>query len=1025
MYESFYGWNFCVTFAQHLAKILILKGSTPDKADVLNFRLIYVTALFFIIHNMAFSQCDFSLLPDGSTCADAKYLCGYELDGYSSTLPDTNLNELPWTGLCKFNGSAENMVWYAFTPCDSTVTLLITPSNCRNDKGIQAGMYRRCCGSCGLVCSMDSIPAVIGATRPFTLTWNQFTPGRVAYLVIDGMAGDVCDYTIEVIEGVDTTPPVDVDPSQLDNGFVVGRNQLECNNSGDTISYSMVLPSCLMNYADACFPEKINILDSVCFVWKVQNLGTGSYRFVDNDSVGTDVKIIFNGTGSDQFRIQVDVNIHPYYGGGCARGACGRVEDLLVTFSPDEVVTQSLEICPGESIILCNTTINSDRIVECIDVTNACRTLRYDVRVKPLRYNDLGVIYRCQGDFFEFQGTRYFTSGTHSVQDDVECDLVHRFEVRSVVMNTTIVPGVRQLDCNNESIILNSAIISDFPGDVKYKWSLNSVTIGTGSSIVVQFPGRYIVRAYIDNSIVNCSSSDFVDITLNKEKPVCTFDSPTLNCRRKSAVIAYQSSALLTGEKWTTPLGNVVNSRNFPIDSLLASSGVSCRFQAKRADNGCEIDTLVSISSDFVKPLVSITGDGELNCIVQKVELGSQSNMPVDSVRWIRDGDFLVANVNQYDATSPGNYVCWMRASRNGCTNDSSKRINEDRVRPNVDLGDNQLWYCNTENITIQPLVDRGPLFSYSWNQRLGGEIAGSLLSPDVVITSPGQFYLRVQNSKNGCVNTDSLLIELNKDIPTDISAEIQDPLCFGDRNGEIRNIEITGGLQPYTIRLNGVDINLNQINNLSPGTYEIEVRDKYECTHTETFILLEPELLTLEPIDDITVSFNETSNLEVLTNYDESDILSITWKDMEGNVVGTGSTFYFDQLVSQTYEVEVVNLNGCLAKTRVRIIVDSQVKFIISNIIKPGAGFGNDKLVIRKNNIPADILSLEIYDRWGSKVFIHEPFSMGGAETKEIEWNSNLAGQDLQSGVYMLLIKYRDYFGNENLISSDITVLR
>lgn len=972
-----------------------------------------------------FGQCDFSLLPDGSTCANAKYLCGYELDGYSSTLPDTNLNELPWPGLCNFSGRADNMVWYAFTPCDSLVSIKITPKNCRNDRGLQAGLFRRCCGHCSLMCSMDSIPAVIGFTRTDTLTSNQFVPGKVAYLFIDGMAGDVCDFTIEVIEGVDTTPPQDVDLSQLDNGYIVGPNQLECGNTGDTLSYSMVLPSCLMNYADACFPEKINILDSVCFVWKVQNLSTGSYQFVDNDSVGTDVKIIFNGIGSDQFRIQVDVNIHPYYGGGCARGACGRVEDLLVSFSPDEVITENIEICPGQSIILCNTTVNSNGIVECADATNSCRTLRYDVRVKPLRYNDLGIIYRCQGDFFEFQGIRYSNAGTYAIQDDTECDLVNRFEVRPVVQNVIIDQGIRQLDCNNENIVLRTTIISDFPGDVKYEWFLNTVAIGSGSSIVVQNPGRYVVRAFIDNNVIDCSSSDFVDITLNKDKPVCSFDSPTLNCRRKSAFISYQSNSMLTGEKWTTPLGNVVNASNFPIDSLLASSGVSCRFQAKRTDNGCTIDTLVSISSDFVKPLVSITGDGELNCIVQKVELASQSNMTADSVRWIRDGNFLVANSYQYDATQPGNYVCWMRASRNGCTNDSSKRINEDRVRPAVELGEDQLWYCNTKNITIEPVVDRGTIFTYSWNQRLGGEIEGSLLSPDISILKPGQFFLRVQNNKNGCVSTDSILIELNKDVPSDIEAELQNPLCFGDRNGEIRNIDIKGGLSPYTLRVNGVNINSDQISNLGPGTYIIEVMDKYECSHTESFVLNEPVLLTIEPIDDITVSFNETTNLEVLSNYDENQILSITWKDIEGNVVGTGPIFYFDQIKSQVYEVEVINLNGCVARSRVSVIVDSQVKFIISNIIKPGSGSGNDKLVIRKNNIPADILSLEIYDRWGSKVFINESFSMGGAETKEIDWDMNLFGQDLQPGVYMLLMKYRDYFGNENLITSDITVLR
>jgi hypothetical protein len=224
---------------------------------------------------------------------------------------------------------------------------------------------------------------------------------------------------------------------------------------------------------------------------------------------------------------------------------------------------------------------------------------------------------------------------------------------------------------------------------------------------------------------------------------------------------------------------------------------------------------------------------------------------------------------------------------------------------------------------------------------------------------------------------------------------------------------------------VNGNIINGNEINNLPAGTYEIKVTDKYECTHTETFVLSEPELLTVEPLEDVTVSFNETSSIEVFTNYEDDEISRITWTDINGNVVGSGRTLYFDQVTSQTYEVEIVNLNGCSVKTRVRIIVDSEVKFILSNVIKPGGGNGNDKLIIRKNNIPVDILHLEIFDRWGSKVFVHEPFSMSGPETREIEWNMNLSGQEIQSGVYVLFIRYRDYFGKENIITTDITVLR
>ncbi|MFZ1702971.1 MAG: hypothetical protein WAT79_01420 [Saprospiraceae bacterium] len=973
---------------------------------------------------MSFGQCEFSLLPTGNSCSSAQYLCGNELDGFTGRLPDTLTVPHPWIGICNYGGSAENVVWFAFTPCQSTVKLRIIPSNCKNNAGVQAGLYRRCGESFSVDCSVDPIPAILGQRDTFYLSWSGFTPGKVAYLVLDGMAGDICDFKIEVVDGVDTTPAEEIDETQLQDGFVVGPNNLDCQQSGDTISYSMILPTCLMNYVESCFVEKINILDSVCFVWNIDVLGSGSYSFVNNDNIGQNVRLILNGTATDAFRISVDVNIHPYYGGGCAKGACGIVEDLYVEFKPDELETTIIEICPNESIDICNTTITGDTIIECKDATNSCKTLRYDVRLKPIQINDIGTIYQCAGEFYEFQGVQYYHSGVFTVPDLITCDLVHRFEVKTVVLNATIQNGIRQLDCNNENINLTSSIVSDFPNDITYEWYDGINLIGSGSTFTIDKPGRYRVVAFLNNNFINCQSSDFVDITLNKDKPVCSFNNPVLDCRIKTGSITYNSSHPLVSEKWSLISGLVVNGTTFPIDSTMAASGVSCRFTAKRADNGCVVDTLVAIRSDFVAPNVSIQGDGELTCLQLSVPLQAVSSLTPEYIRWTLGPNFLVDNTANYTATVKGDYNVFMRASRNGCSNQNSKVINEDRIYPKLELGTDKLWYCNTQQIEVKPETDRGNNFSYQWFQRNGGEINGSLVAADVVITKPGTFYLQVGNAKNGCLRLDTLNIIVNKDVPEDIILDTYDPLCFGDKNGSIKNISIIGGIEPHVLTVNGVNVQGSILNNLSAGTYEIEVRDNYDCLYTKSFVLEEPELLTVEPIEDITISFNETSSIEVYTNYDDSEIMSITWRDLKGNIVGTGSNFYFDQLMSNTYEVEIININGCSVRTKVNVLVDNEVKFVTSNIIKPGSG-SNGKIVIRKNNIPVNILDISIYDRWGSKVYNFEPFYFENSGTVELNWDGTFRGQDLLSGVYIMYIQYEDYFGNRNKIMTDVTLIR
>ncbi len=990
----------------------------------------YFTPILFVIflgHFAANAQCDFSLLPDGALCSSAIYKCGSELNGLTGTLPATLVEPLPWDGLCDYQGSADNMIWFAFTPCDSTVTIRITPSNCQNAQGIQAGLYKRCGQAHSVACSPTVDPFFVGALNTFDLTWDEFVPGRTAYLFIDGMAGDICDYTIEVIDGIDTTPPQEVNPDDLEDGFVVGPNQINCDQTGDTLSYSLVLPTCLMNYVETCFPQKPNIVDSVCFVWHVESLGNGSYSFADNDSVGTDVKIIFNGDANDDFRISVDVNIHPYYGGGCAKGACGSVLDLLVGINPSILEEVNIELCPGETIQLCGNNVQGNTVLECTDSNNPCLRYRYTVTEKPRRYNDLGLIYRCSGTTYTFQGQNYSAAGQYNIQDPNECDLTHRFDLRFATVTATVAAGNTQIDCRNESITLSTVVFGDFPNDITYEWYLAGNLMGTGPSVSVQQPGRYSVIARMQNSLVSCQSSDFTDITLNKEKPLVQFENPMLSCRITRDRISYTTNTPLILEKWRLPNTPEVTGTTFEIDSLIAASGLSCRFEAERADNGCRIDTLLLIQGDFAKPTINILGDAVLNCLRDSVHLTAQYGALLPEFRrWTYENSEFINDQDDFIRPfKPGNYNLFVRAARNGCTNVNSKDVLEDRVYPKVELGEDLYWYCNTTSISLQPEVDKGDIYRYQWFQFDGGEIKGSLVAPDVDFVKPGTFYLEIGNKENYCLKIDSIVIREYENVPEKVLADLQDPVCFGENNGSLTNILVEGGDGPYAYVLNDKPITQTDLYNLQAGTYRLEVKDVHECFVSDTFELINPEFLEIEGIDDISIAFSEVGSVEAITNYDIADILSITWKNQQGEILGYDKEFFYDNKTSQSYTVEIVNLNGCTARTSFNVLVDNDVKFVISNAISPGSSLGNDKISISKNSVPADILDVQIFDRWGQKVFIHEGFEMKGTETKDIIWDGLFGGNELQSGVYVLYISYRDFFGNQKILTSDITLFR
>ena len=134
----------------------------------------------------------------------APILCA-NLDGYCATINNTNSVQ-PFPG-CPSN-VLNNDEWFAFFAGSTTITMVVTPSNCSpgNNMGLQGGIYQGCGGPI-----MDTQCAC--TTNPFTLTANNFIIGQIYWMVLDGCSGNVCDYSIDVTVGSTVgVPPANPGP---------------------------------------------------------------------------------------------------------------------------------------------------------------------------------------------------------------------------------------------------------------------------------------------------------------------------------------------------------------------------------------------------------------------------------------------------------------------------------------------------------------------------------------------------------------------------------------------------------------------------------------------------------------------------------------------------------------------------------------------------------------------------------------------------------------------------------------------
>ena len=86
-----------------------------------------------------------------------------------------------------------------------------------------------------------------------------------------------------------------------------------------------------------------------------------------------------------------------------------------------------------------------------------------------------------------------------------------------------------------------------------------------------------------------------------------------------------------------------------------------------------------------------------------------------------------------------------------------------------------------------------------------------------------------------------------------------------------------------------------------------------------------------------------------------------------------------------------------------------------IPNAFTPNGDGINDKFVVRSSILNS--MHLEIYDRWGNKVFETDNLSEA--------WNGTYKGKDVQAEVYGYFFTGECLQGEKNLLKGNLTILK
>ncbi|MBU1717529.1 MAG: gliding motility-associated C-terminal domain-containing protein [Bacteroidetes bacterium] len=146
--------------------------------------------------------------PASDFCYSATFICND--NGYCGNTSATYTVDEPGNlsgGSALFTGSLENNSWITFEATATDVSFELLVTNCQYNDGIQFAVYSATMGATDcdnfvLLSDPAYTSASAGNNGSFTITATGLTIGQTYYIMIDGFAGDVCDYEIQPGAGI-------------------------------------------------------------------------------------------------------------------------------------------------------------------------------------------------------------------------------------------------------------------------------------------------------------------------------------------------------------------------------------------------------------------------------------------------------------------------------------------------------------------------------------------------------------------------------------------------------------------------------------------------------------------------------------------------------------------------------------------------------------------------------------------------------------------------------------------------------
>lgn len=224
-----------------------------------------------------------------------------------------------------------------------------------------------------------------------------------------------------------------------------------------------------------------------------------------------------------------------------------------------------------------------------------------------------------------------------------------------------------------------------------------------------------------------------------------------------------------------------------------------------------------------------------------------------------------------------------------------------------------------------------------------------------------------------------------------------------------------TGGQGNLNFALNNGEPQASgQFQALSPGTHHLVVTDESGCLLDTSIIIIPydaPDIASVSIQPSLCNEANGGITLEIRGEAPPFQ-LSLNGREM-------GAVNRIDELSPGIHALIIEDQNGCILADS--LLVHSECPVFIPNVFSPNDDGFNDFFQLY-SGLPFQVLTYQVFDRWGSLVYESERF--GSVNTEQF-WDGKIGGKAAPVGIYTYRIEWENLFGELEQESGDVLLLR